>query len=75
MFCKMDTNSPLSGILTSSKAKHVVRVKKYRENNAFIFVLKPFNLVSALFEVPLKAALFHLFGNFYVHLFISSGAF
>ena len=80
-FCKMETNGTLCGRLKFSKAKQNCAVKKYRAkvvtvvNDAFILALKPFNFVSALFEVPLKAALFHFFGNFYVHLFISSGAF
>ena len=69
MFYKMDTNSAL---LKSSKSKHFARVKKYRAKQR---VYKPFNFVPALFEVPLKAALFHFFGNVYVDLFISSGAF
>ena len=38
-------------------------------------MLKPLNFVLALFAVPLKTVPFHFFSNFYVHLFISPGAF
>ena len=68
----MDTNSALGGLLKSSK--NILRGEEIQSKTTRS-CLSHLIFVSTLFEVPLEAALFHFLGNFYVHLFISSGAF